>query len=229
MSDAPSGVKVQLGSIFRDSAEYLPRYLNQVEKAVEQVGVGRLLWLEGDSSDRTYEVLRMAAVTFRERGVDVHLVKYDTGRPYYPSIDNALRWRHLEEVWNRCLAEYGDADFSVTVESDLIWEADVLGQCVERLERGIADVVYPCLMHGYSANWYDTHGFSRCGKKFRARAPYCEGWNESDHYIDVETGGGMVVARGAAMKQATWANGCIVTFPAGYIKVLDKRLAVQHP
>lgn len=162
-------------SIFRQSEKYLNRYLQQVTEAFElNGGKCRAVWLEGDSTDKTYQILKDAKLKLDQTGkVDVTLVKYDNNGPYWQSINNPDRWHQIATCWNKCLAELKPSKITISVESDLIYNPAIIEKLAQKLDRN-HHVIYPMLMT-YDGSYektpefetfYDTWGMCREDKKF---------------------------------------------------------------
>lgn len=225
----PTMYDLTILSIFRDSTGYLDRYLDQVIQVLPHFDSTCLVWLEGDSIDGTYEALKRDGTALSEAyNVDVILTKYNTGQPYYPSTDNADRWRHLCDVWNRNLSELPETNYAVAVESDLIWDWHAMKACLDHLDKGAAEVVYPGLWH-VRGHFYDTNSFRINGHKFTNQYPHAPGWNGSDRYLEVDSAGGMIVTTGKLMAQAEWRDSCILQFPTWARLVADMHTKVFHP
>ena len=161
-------------SIFRQSAAYLPRYFSQVQKAFElRQGPCHAVWLEGDSQDETYSLLKSEKEKLESLGHTVTLIKFDLKGPHWSStVNHSNRWAQLATCWNKCMEGLQPSKITVCVESDLIWEPSVIGKIIGKLDED-HHVICPMLMTEGSSEmfgferFYDTWGFSRNGKKFR--------------------------------------------------------------
>src|SRR5689334_12755871 len=118
--------------MFRDSESYLDRYFDQVvglRRLLEKRGDKlRVVAVENDSTDETWGRLDQWGFA---KFCDLTLLKVHDDCPYYPSVDNPLRWRHHAWVANHVLAEVDDHDhIAVYVESDLEWQPEHLFQLI---------------------------------------------------------------------------------------------------
>lgn len=215
-------------SIFRDSTSYLERYADQVVEVLAHFPQSHLIWLEGDSQDGTPQAL--AALADR-LAADVTLLTYDTGGPYWPSIDHSLRWQQLEACWNRNLRYLEPSALCICVESDLMWDWSTVARCLEGLASW--DVVYPMLMkRGAGSEWfYDTNAFQRAGQHFSMHPPVIPDWEATsgERFVPVSTGGGLILTRYELLRQAQWRDNCVLHFPDGTRLAVDTQTRIYHP
>jgi hypothetical protein len=226
-------------SIFRDSESYAHRYMKQVRRLAWSVGGKiRVVWLEGDSVDDTYNRLQEYMKLFNSEGIDVSLVKYSTGAPYYGSVSHPDRWIQLATCWNKCLSFFKKTRFAIAVESDLIWNYQIVPKLIEKIDDK-HNVIYPMLFT-YGAQdvyktdiFYDIHGFSRSGIKFNGTEPYYKDDSvlvDEEDLLELTTGGGMIVTTGDTMKLGKFStHDCIMRFKPGVRKFMHKHLRVYHP
>lgn len=231
--------ELTLMSIFRDSESYLSRYLGQVEEAFRlNGGKCHAIWLEGDSKDATFDKLKEAKELFEKKGHQVTLVKFDLHGRYWPSLDIPDRWLQLSTCWNKCIEQLLPSRFTICVESDLIWDPSIVGQLIGKLDH-LHPVVYPMLLVNnskalFGSYWfYDTWAFEREGKKFNHIWPY---WSpsadlqETEEFLELTTGGGMIVSTYECQKQASWdPTCCIMKFPKEIKIFMDKTTQIYHP
>lgn len=222
-------------SIMRDSAEYLPRYIAQVNDAFDRFG-GKchLVITEGDSIDGTKARLaRLAEPDNDEVHGDVTVVELDlknakmAGNPDHPN-----RWHALECAWNTNLQHAEPTRYAACVESDLIWSADVLFKMIDELDAGCGDVVAPLLMrdtHVSGKYFYDVNAFKSSGRKFQNLPPYHPDWSNSQRFMPMDTVGGMIAMRGDTLKSAVWRNNCVLHFSEGTRVVCDTQTEILHP
>lgn len=221
--------EVTILSIFRDSTPYLERYLAQVQSVVSLARSAHVIWLEGDSKDRTLEALERASESL---SADVTLVQFDTHGPKWPSIDHAQRWTQLESCWNQCLSYLEPTDIGICVESDLIWDMATLFEEMNIVSDPAlrVDVVAPMMFSTADGHFYDTNAFRRDGKNFSPWFPIIPGCNEPyPALVPCETVGGMVVAKGDKLAQAVWKNKCVLHFPEGTDVLADTTRCIYHP
>lgn len=163
-------MKIALGSAFRNSKSRLARYFEQVQ-ALQDALLARgdslhLGLVEGDSTDRTLTLLQQKLVSFTGTIID-----RSHGGPVYGSTEHPDRFRALQGVGNGILESCPlDADVLVYVESDLLWDAATIIQCIDRLKVGV-DVIAPMIFAG--TTFYDVFAFRGLdGSRFAPFAPY---------------------------------------------------------
>ena len=169
-------MNICLCSAFRDSCEYLQRYLAQVT-ALDEVLHARgdklsFVWGEGDSTDHTRRTLNAARFRFNAVVVDC-----SHGGTVFDSVVVAERFRQLAHVGRCIFAEIPKtADVVVWVESDLVWQPETIVGLIDRLGDDVAAVAPSIILHrdGWPSNtWYDTHCYYTAdGKHFKHRPPY---------------------------------------------------------
>lgn len=224
-----------IASIFRNSSDYLSDYINCVKKAfVNNGGKCHAIWLEGDSADTTYERLESAKKELEENpNIKVTLIKYETGLPHSGG-DHPERWFRLGNCWNKCLEALEPSEFTVCVESDLIWQPSIISRLC-KLVSSEKQVVYPMLMRYYpnDSQFHDTHGFTRKGTNFTNALPFwkqIEGMYEDDIWLEVSTGGGMIVSTYEHQKNGKFGlNDCIMHFPEETKLFMNKNFKIYHP
>jgi hypothetical protein len=229
-------------SIFRQSTPYLRRYLKQVEQAFKLAkGRCHAVWLEGDSTDGTYEQLLEARHRLVSMGHDVTLVKADTSEPFWSGMKkeerkHEERWKHMATCWNNCMKGLKPTKLGVCVESDLIWHPKVLFAVAEKLDDQV-HVIYPQLLYkrwfGLKKRFYDRWGFRRDGQHFNSKKPYWQtrpGDELTFPLISLDVGAGMIVTHGARMAKAAWDESCcLLKFPVGTNLFVDTTKGIYHP
>lgn len=229
-------------SIFRQSEIYLKRYLRQVEKAFNlSKGRCHAVWLEGDSTDNTYQILQDAKKKFEAKGHDVTLIKADTKEPFWSGMKkeerkHEQRWKHMATCWNNCMAGLKPTKLGVCVESDLIWNPKVLFAVSEKLNDQV-HVIYPQLLYkrwfGLKKRFYDRWGFRRGGEHFNTKKPYHlprPGDEKTYPLIPLDVGAGMIVTKGECMQQAAWDESCcLLKFPEDTKLFVDLTKEIFHP
>jgi hypothetical protein len=215
---------VILCSIFRDSTDYLDRYVNQVKALREHMNVSVVV-AEGDSTDDTY--LWLIETDFR-------VLKVEHGGPKFPSVDNPLRWRQLAVVCNVALTaavrELGHDEPLVYVESDLIWSPETMVRLVKHLTTYPA--VAPMSMHG--DRFYDIWGHTKHWEDFKAYPPHFTGWSPSMMHQITSAGSCIAMSNTAAQVAHFSPVDCIrgvgrSIADAGLSLWLDPTLSVEHP
>jgi hypothetical protein len=158
-------MRVGVCSIFRNSGGYLERYFDQINSFREHYDV-TLFLAEGDSSDDTLARAREMCST------EDTLLYLPHGGPLFTSVDNPQRWEQIAQVIRPVLDEAIRAkpDILVWVESDLIWDTDVMVKLVKSTNhvRSVAPMVF---IEGTS-QFYDVWGYRMAGKGFLPHMPY---------------------------------------------------------
>ena len=145
----------------------------------------RFVFVENDSTDGTYEMLR----SWAELDDRITLAKQDTGGPLYPSIVNADRFRIMGTVFNWALdlVDYEWSDYVLFMPCDIVFPPDLL----RRLLDHHAPIVAPFVFQ--NGRFYDIWAFSRNGRDF---LPFAEASTEDlygDELVEMETLGGVTL------------------------------------
>lgn len=225
-------MNICVGSMWRDSVDYIDRTLDQMERLAKEFDARgdtvRFVWSENSSSDDTLARLReweVAPVTIVERYDDC---------PYWPSIDVRERWRHLAWVANGVLEQVNaDDDVFVYVESDLVWEPSTLVALVERL--GSVDVVSPLNLRA-AGGYYDRWGSRGIdGRRFTAQSPYHPDLADAGGLVQVQALAGCTAMKAEVARRTRFdRDDCYVGWNramrlAGYDVWCDPSLSVVHP
>ncbi len=168
---------IVLGSIVRDGAHFAHRYMSQcaaLRDALSGKGTLKVIVCEGDSRDRTRESFTHFA---RELGVDLTLLRKDTGGPRWPSCVDVRRFAQKASVDNVVMdAIPQDADYFIFCESDLVWTPEVMLKLVKHLEEDATPpriaAVSP-MVFTRENNHYDIWGLIGLdGRNWGSRPPY---------------------------------------------------------
>lgn len=195
---------VIVSSIFRDAAEYVDRYVDQVAALRELLGVPvRLVVAEGDSTDDTYTQL---VVGFQKAEIPAVVLRVDHHGPKFGSYDVAQRWRQIAQVCNavmdRVRVEIEDDDLFCYVESDLVWAPDTIAALFDGLE--VAPAIAPMSFHGPTGMFWDTWGhIGLDGKRFSNYPPYHPSVN--GQRVQIQSAGSCFVMRGRLAKQVRFS------------------------
>lgn len=229
-------MNVALGSMFRNSKNYLDRYFSQVrglQDALRQRGDSlRLILAEADSDDGTdVEILKHSGE------FNMTLVCRDNGSPWFGSVDHPDRWRAISYVCDGILEQVKSTDdLFLYVESDLIWERETMLALLDDLCKiGVDACATMCFHNSNKAIFYDVWGHRKDGQRFHSSpAPYHPGVNGILTQID--SAGSCIAMKGLVARNARFVppeNG-IVGFCGdirgrGWKLWLDPQLAVYHP
>ena len=145
----------------------------------------RFVFVENDSTDGTYELLR----SWAEIDDRITLQKQDTGGPLYPSIVNAHRFEIMGTVFNWALdlVDYDWTDYVLFMPCDIVFPTDLLRRLLDHHAPIVAPFVF---QHG---RFYDIWAFSRNGRDF---LPFAEASTEDlygDELVEMETLGGVTL------------------------------------
>lgn len=222
-------------SIFRESEKYLNQYISQITEVFDQVPSGRCraIWLEGDSEDRTFDMLKKAEIDLKALGYDVTLIKYNCGGPYWDSVDNEKRWQQLSSCWNTCLSYLEPSHYTICVESDLRFNPSIINELIPYLDND-HHVIYPMLMADRGPYYrgpeifYDVWGFSVNNEKFNHLVPYYKDSHNSD-LVELTSGGGMIISTYEHQQHGRFSpNECIMRYPENTKLFMHKKYAIYH-
>ncbi len=236
-------MKIVISSIFRNSTSYLDRYFGQIATLAgvlkAQDHQVELVLAEGDSDDNTYQEILNTASDYNLAG-QMTLLKVDHGGPAFGSIDHNTRWRNISKVCNAVLNMVPTCDRYIYVESDLIWDADMMLRLLGDIADG-ADAVAPMCFSSQNGNFYDTWGYRYCGEKFSPRFPYSKGipygaLNFGDIRPVIDSAGSCLVMRGEVPQATRFTppERCIVGWCEdmalhGFVLQLNPNEQVLHP
>lgn len=227
-------MNVVLGSMFRDAASYLSRYIAQTESLralLESRGdTLRVVAVENDSTDGTFLMLdNWGANHF----ADVTLLHVHDDCPYYDSVDYQPRWQHHAWVANHVLAEVDDRDDILAyVESDLLWTSDALLHLIDSA-AGLGAVSCPVWYRTPGERYYDTWGSRKDGEKFRPWEPYHVGWTggviEMDSVASVLAVKADIARKTRYQPEDSFVGWCRDIRGQGHQIWLDPSVWVVHP
>lgn len=225
-------MNVVLGSIFRNSSHYLHRYFSQAyrlrEELKERGDSLRLVLVEGDSSDDTWEALAKWG-----RDFDLSRIKREHGGPPWGSVDDPARWRALSFCCNGVM-EYitaGD-DAVIYVESDLHWEVPTMIRLLDQLDDDHPAIAAMCFTA--LGAFYDTWGHRKNGKSFGPFPPYHAELKAHD-LTEIDSAGSCIVMRGDVARRVRFGpEDCVrglgrSIWENGYSLWIDPHARVVHP
>ncbi len=191
---------VGLGSIFRNSAHYLPRYFHQASCLRDLLRNDgdelRLLLVEGDSIDGTWPSINELA---RMHQLPLSLVKREHGGPMWGSVDKPERWAALAWCGNGVMEQVPEyLDALIYVESDLMWSAATMVRLLDQLCEAVPAIA-PMSFAGEA--FYDIWGHSGLdGTPFGPFPPYHHSIEGRTDLVEIATAGSCIVMNGAAAK-----------------------------
>ncbi len=189
---------VTICSPLRDAGQLLPAYRERIKRLVWPRRQLRIVAVEGDSSDDTWDQLQAWAAQ-DER---VTLGKCDLGKPHYGSIVHPERFQVLATVFNAALnlVDLEWSDYVLFLPGDIEYQPELLAQLVV---EGL-DVLAPfSYQSGY---FYDIWGFTADGRMFGKFTELDAFLHYGDRPIVMDTVGGTVL-----LSRAVLAAGCRYT------------------
>lgn len=219
--------------LMKDSMEYIPRFLAQVNSAFEHFERCHLIVCEGDSKDGTKEYLaNLAQPDNKDVKGDVTVVELNINGPSWGSVSSPTRWWALEQCWNANLKQLEPTKYAVCIESDLIWEWPTMKALIGWLDTNQGDVFLPLLMRSTPITgkyFFDTNAFRLHGQNFQNYKPYHPEFDETKRFMQLDTGGGMLVTHGDLLSKAIWKSQCVLHWPEGTHVICDTQLEILHP
>lgn len=220
-------------SLMRDSLGYFNRYIEQVNAAFDHFKHCRLVICEGDSIDGTKERLaQIASDGDGEVHADVTVITMDQGNLPLGNADHPGRWHFLEHAWNTNLSQLEPTKYAVCVESDLIWDWPILKKMIDHLEAGRGDVMLPMLMRDTPITgkyFYDCNAYRLHHIHFGNYKPYHPDWKDGESFMQLDTGGGLLVMRGETLSKAVWKHNCVLHYRPGTKVTVDTTAEIYHP
>lgn len=191
-------VHVTICSPFRDSGADIPAYFERLFtlRLDNPYVMLRFVYVEGDSKDSTWEMLREWA-QYDDR---VTLVKCDTGKPRYGPVVNPERFQVLARVFNEALdaVDLEWTDYVLFLPSDIHYEPDLLS----RLLAADKDIVAPFSWTYENGRYrfYDVWGFGCQGKAFTPFTQQAAREVYGDALLQMDMVGGTVLIKSAVLK-----------------------------
>jgi hypothetical protein len=223
----PEGPLVAVCSLFRNSSATVD-YYRGVISAQEHSGVRlAFCFLEGDSTDDTYERLSAWAAEDPRVVLDQRHVE-----PVADFDDRVRKWANLgNRVIEAGLAT--GADYILWCESDLAIPHDLIAQLI----NSNVDIVAPAIFMG--GKFYDGWGFRGLdGSRFTNDAPYHPDYRSHD-VVQLSSVGSCVLFRrelfdAGVRFRGTYDDGLLVGICRdagllGFRTFMDSRVAVLHP
>lgn len=149
---------VAIYSLFRDNAgPYIDLYFQRItELTYSNI---RVYAVEGDSRDNTHNQLLRDANWCWKQNVHVEVYQTTTGVERYGSVVNERRFLALAQTANvalEAIAEAKWADYILLIESDLMYEPDLIERLLAHVKTG-KEVVAPSIYADDAL--YDVWGF----------------------------------------------------------------------
>lgn len=226
-------MNITIISCFRNATHYIERYFDQMSALgtllLKRGDHLKLILGYGDSVDGTGEMLYEEAIF----AMDALLIEVSHHGPVFGSIEHPQRFRQLAFVGNRLLDHVpANADIVGIVESDLIWQPEVMMRLIDHIQDYVA--VAPMVMDGQDS-FYDVFAFRANGKRFSKQPPYHRCFDEYMRLYPLESAGSVLFMDAYLARKARFSDGeAIVGFcrdirDAGGSIWLDPSLSVAHP
>lgn len=224
---------VTILSCFRNAAgAQIARYFAQIDSLVcllsKRGDTLQLVLGYGDSDDGTEADLYEEA---SHRMIETVLLGVDHGGPHFGSIEHPERFRQLAYVGNQLLScVLRSADVVGIVESDLIWEAQVLIDLMAHLQ--FCEAIAPMVMDGPNS-FYDVYAYRKDGVRFTKTPPFHRGVNGS--VVKVDSAGSVLFMRGDLARLVRFPEEDVIVglcrriYELGGAIFLDPSLSVFHP
>lgn len=190
------GQKVAIASIVRDeeNSGNLGRFLDCCQE-LEQYHKNLIyIFIEGDSSDRTYDVLK----DWTGQRTGSILEKINKGYSPFGKTKDAKRTAHLAELRNRLIElilSIQDVGEVLMIDANYGWKGDLISSLREANSHIAAPLV---VMHKDASGkymFYDIWVFRKNGREFWPLYPYAEGM-QFDNPTDVDSvGSGYLIKR----------------------------------
>lgn len=193
----------------------------------------------GDSTDGTPAALHDECVS----RFDANLVDVSHGGVYFGSIVHPVRFKQLAGIANKLYAVIPKgADYVLHVESDLIWQAEVLMSLLNGVEalRSIdsissAHTLLAPMIIDAEGRFYDTWAFRLYGTRFFHQKPYHSALEEGTRYYDMDSVGSCFIMNADLASKVFWPDRDVVVGMCNQVNLmhgriyLDSKLEVYHP
>lgn len=133
-------------------------YREQAQSLDWPYGQLRFIFVEGDSTDATREMLARWAL----QDDRVTLLRHDVNAPYYPSVVDSGRFRILAEVFNIGLEAVEPCDSVLFLPCDIKYEPSLLRKLAETKKSFVSPFVFQ------NGIFYDTWAFQLHGHSIGA-------------------------------------------------------------
>ncbi len=190
------GQKVAIASIIRDeeSSGNLGRFLDCCRELEQYHKNIIYIFIEGDSSDRTYDVLK----DWTDQRSGSILEKINKGNSPFGKTKDTKRTAHLAELRNRLIElilSIQDIGEILMIDANYGWKGDIISSLREANAHIAAPLV---VMHKDNSGrymFYDIWVFRKDGREFWPLYPYAEGM-QFDNPVDVDSvGSGYLIKR----------------------------------
>lgn len=239
-------MNIAICSAFRDAAGYVQRYASQMQELYYLLKSEEhqilLIIACGDNQDNTEELLQEAILQI----FPAILLKANHGGRKWTSVVSRDRFQQLAFIANLMWESIPtNADISVLLDPDLIWEARTIARLVERLQE--VPAVAPKILHRENPNlykgegpfWYDTFAFRCNGARFTNEPPWYPALEykarNNNGLVQLDSVGGCFAVRSEVARSLRFPEEDVVVgfcrqvYNNGASIWLDYDLTVYHP
>lgn len=229
--------KISVWSQFRNSAgQQIERYRKQINALDYPPELLQLYLCEGDSEDETLVELRAWAIIDSR----IRIIKHDTGIPHFSHSPRRERMKAVSENGNKgwdAIREDAWGDFALMIESDLLYNPDLLRSLIER-RPDVADIFSPMIWIevGGDLRFYDIWAYRIKGKKFQSTSPEWYFAHSGSGPLEVDSVGSAVlfkmnlIAEGLRLGETDCVLGmCNEARQRGYKIFVDPTINILHP
>jgi hypothetical protein len=236
-------MNIVIVSAFRDAVSHIDRYFSQVSALQRHAAMSdpshtlRVVAVEGDSTDKTWDTLTSSAYTYNVR---TNLVSHNHGKRKFSSTEDKDRLTALTGVMKAGMkaVDPDSDDVVLYVESDLVWTPHNVGSIIDMAYRrdGGFDVIAPMVYAGNT--FYDIWGFRKNGERFGPFPPYHQGLIHSYPFqpiIEIDSAGSCLAFRSELASkvkvkgQEGLVSWCNSAREQGYKIGVATQFRVDHP
>lgn len=202
--------KVIIITPFRNAAKNLDRYFSQLKSLSDLLAESytqlSLIALEGDSIDRTKEIIQEQA---DKHNIPCTLLDVSHGQMAWKSIEDPRRLEAMSRIMNVGLEEASkviasDNDVVVWLMSDVEYNPESIVNLIDEIGPEEVDDIYaPVVLVSGTERFYDTWAYRHNGERFKQTYPYFEGFDspESDHNVfEISSAGTCLIMRAEVAK-----------------------------
>ena len=187
--------RIAITSIVRNEEKNgnLKRFLSCCQKLEEKYDIV-YIFIEGDSVDNTYNVLK----DWLSQKTNYILKKIDRKKPRFPKDKNTKRTKYFAELRNMLIdlaLSIQDISEVLMIDANYGWQDDLISS----LRKIDADIAAPLAIQHKIRNkrflFYDTWAFRKDGRQFSRYYPYTGyAWSNKPTEVD-SVGGGYLIKR----------------------------------
>lgn len=217
-------MKLLIACVIKNAGPWLHEMLGAIDELTYPRWKTRYAFLEGMSSDGTYETLR-DHVEAKYNGV--WLRRFD--------LDVPNRFTRLATLRNKLIDEaLTDENYVLMIDGDIIRFPPNI---IQKLLEHRVHVVAPLVKIEGTQQFYDTLAFIHKNKNFSHLKPYCSGITHNRHYFEVDSVGSCYLVDAEVYKAGVrYAGGgiseqvlfCMRAREKGFKIWVDPRITVWH-